>query len=211
MLKFKGFELNPFYENTYVLWDEVTKEGIIIDPGCYEAEEKLLLSDFISNERIIIKYLVNTHCHLDHIFGNSFILNKYKPEFLAGEHDIPLLRNAPAQGKMFGIELEEQIIPTGFLTEKKELILGEERIKCLFTPGHSPGEFSLFAESLNICFTGDVLFKQGIGRTDLWGGNYETLIRSIKEKLFTLPPETIILPGHGEPSTIRNESKIFDY
>ncbi|MHC1737013.1 MAG: MBL fold metallo-hydrolase [Ignavibacteriaceae bacterium] len=210
MLKFKRFELSVFYENTYILWDEVTKEGMIIDPGCYEDDEKLLLTDFISNEKIIVKYLVNTHCHLDHIFGNNFIINKYNPEFLAGEHDIPLLRNAPAQGKMFGIELEEQIIPSGFLSGDKDLILGESRIKCLFTPGHSPGEYSLYVESLNICFTGDVLFNQGIGRTDLWGGNYKTLMMSIKEKLFTLPAETIILPGHGDSSTIQAESKIIN-
>lgn len=211
MLKFIRFELNSFFENTYLLWDEVTKEGMIIDPGCYEIHEQTQLESFISGNKITIKYLINTHCHLDHIFGNNFVIHKYNPEFLVGEQDIPLLRNAPEQGRMFEIELEQQIIPSKFLDENQDLTLGDYRIKSLFTPGHSPGEYSLYVPSLKVCFTGDVLFKQGIGRTDLWGGNYNTLISSIREKLFTLPGDTIILPGHGDSSTIQAESKNINY
>jgi len=205
MLKYKIFEFSPFLENTYLLWDDQTGEGMIIDPGCYEDFEKTRLDNFISHEGITVKYLINTHCHLDHIFGNNYIIEKYKPRFLTGAEDIPLLRNAPGQGKMFGMELKEQILPIEFLNEESDLTLGEYKVKCLFTPGHSPGEYCLFVESLSICFTGDVLFNRGIGRTDLWGGNYDTLMMSIKEKLLTLPDSIIILPGHGEKSTIGDE------
>lgn len=211
MLKYHKFEFSPFAENTYLLWDDLTLEGMIIDPGCYYDLEQRELSGFIERFNIKVLFLINTHCHLDHIFGNNYLIKKYNPRHFAGKEDIPLLLNAPQQGSMFGVKLNEQTLPGEFLSEDIELELGGFKIQPLYTPGHSPGEFSLFVESLTACFTGDVLFKQGIGRTDLWGGNYTQLISSINKKLFVLPDETIILPGHGEKSTIGEEKINFKF
>jgi glyoxylase-like metal-dependent hydrolase (beta-lactamase superfamily II) len=207
MLKQSKFVFNSFSENTYILWDDESSESAIIDPGCYGDHEKSILSDFIQEKGLIPKYLINTHCHIDHVFGNSYLKTKYNPTFLAPEPDLFLLKNLKQQAMLFGIETEASPMPDDFITEDKNLSLGIEKGEFIFTPGHSPGEYSLYFADSGICVTGDVLFCEGIGRTDLWGGNYDELIRSIKEKLFKLPDKTIILPGHGDISSIGHEKK----
>jgi len=207
MINVKTFIFNPFYENTYLAWDEITKETIIIDPGCYGETEEAEIKAFIEVEKLKIKYLVNTHCHIDHVMGNNFIIKNYKPEFYLPENDLPLLKNIQKQGDMFGIKLNEPVLSDKFLSESLHLYLGETLIEFLFTPGHSPGEYCVLFREEKICFSGDVLFKESIGRTDLWGGNYDTLICSIENKLLTLDENTIIYPGHGESTTIQYESE----
>ncbi|RJP67331.1 MAG: MBL fold metallo-hydrolase [Ignavibacteriales bacterium] len=205
MIKIHRFVFNPFAENTYILWDDTTLEAAIIDPGCYEEFEKNLLKDFVASNKLTPKYLLNTHCHIDHIVGNAFIKKEFIVEFIAGEKDVFLLEIQLEHAYEFGFEMEESPQPDSFLSEDRILRLGEQEIKSLFTPGHSPGEFCLYCPDENICITGDVLFNEAIGRTDLWSGDYKNLIQSIQVKLFTLPDETKIYPGHGDESSIGYE------
>jgi len=207
MIKIETFVFNLFAVNTFVVWDEETKEAAVIDPGTSGLAEEELLDDYITKNNLKIKYLINTHCHIDHILGCKFVKEKYNPQFLVPEKDVQLFQNAQVQASAFGVEFKEPPKPDGFITEEEELQLGKTNIKFLFTPGHTPGEYCIYLEEEKICITGDVLFKEGIGRTDLWGGDYNRLIRSIETKLFTLPGDVTIYPGHGEPSTISHEIK----
>jgi len=196
-----------FSENTFVIWDDESKECAIVDPGCSDVNEENELADFISEKKLSVKYLINTHCHIDHILGCEFVKQKYNPVYYAPELDVPLIENAKMQAEMVGMDFSISILPDKYLTEEEELIIGKSKLKFLFTPGHTPGEFCIYIPEIKACITGDVLFYDSIGRTDLWGGNYDTLIKSINEKLLTLPDETVIFPGHGEQSTIGRERK----
>jgi len=205
MIKIETFVFNMFAVNTFVVWDEETKEAAVIDAGTSGLAEEELLDDYITKNDLKIKFLINTHCHIDHILGCSFVKEKYNPQFLVPEKDVPLFQNAHLQASAFGVDYKEPPKPDRFITEEEELLLGKTKIKFLFTPGHTPGEYCIYFEEDKICITGDVLFREGIGRTDLWGGDYNQLIRSIETKLFTLPGDVTIYPGHGEPSTISHE------
>lgn len=207
MVRVKVFVFNVFSENTIVLWDDETKEAAVIDPGTSADDEEKALADFISSENLNVKYLINTHCHIDHILGCKFIKEKYNSVYYAPEKDIPLLEHAQQQGQMFDIILEEPPKPEQLITETTELSLGNSILKFLFTPGHTPGEFCIYLQKEKICITGDVLFNESIGRTDLWGGDYNTLIDSIEKKLFQLPDDVVIYPGHGDSSTIGYEKQ----
>ena len=209
MIQIKIFTFNLFSENTIILWDDESLESAVIDPGCSNADEEKILADFIKSKNLKVKYLINTHCHIDHIFGCEFVKEKYNPEYLAPELDLPLIENASMQAGMLGIDFSISIRPDGFLSEDKKLRLRKFELEFLFTPGHTSGEFCIYIPSIKSCITGDVLFNESIGRTDLWGGDYDTLIQSIQEKLLTLPDETIIFPGHGQSSTIGKE-KIYN-
>lgn len=160
---------------------------------------------FVKSNNLNVKYLVNTHCHIDHILGNAFIKSNYNCEFYAPQLDIPLLEILPQQASMFGLSAPKSPLPQKYISEDLILSIGEIEFKFLFTPGHSPGEFCVYFQDNKICFSGDVLFKESIGRTDLWGGNYQTLIKSISEKLLIMPNEVRLLPGHGEETTIGYE------
>ncbi|MCZ7604293.1 MAG: MBL fold metallo-hydrolase [Melioribacteraceae bacterium] len=206
-LKLHKFVFSPFMENTYLVWDDANKETAIIDPGCYNEEERIKLENFIEKNELKVKYLVNTHCHIDHVFGNEFVKNKYNPLFIAPEEDKFLLDNTVEQAKMFAVEMSPSPQPDEFIYDGMSIAIGNIQNEFIFTPGHTPGEYSIYFPDDKICITGDVLFREGIGRTDLWGGNMETLLSSIKTRLFTLPDEVTIFPGHGEKSTIGHEKK----
>jgi hydroxyacylglutathione hydrolase len=207
MIEAAKFVFNPFSENTYILWDTNTFEAMIVDPGCSDSFEEDELSDFVSDKGLKIKYLVITHCHIDHILGINFIKNKYNPEYLAPEADIYLLEMAGEQGAAFGVQCDAPLMPDRFLSEHSNLELGSSEIFPLFTPGHSPGEHCIYLKNESILISGDVLFHGSIGRTDLWDGDYSTLINSIKNRLFTLPDDTIVYPGHGDATRIGIEKK----
>ena len=207
MIKVEKFVFSPFSENTYLIWDDVSKEAIIVDPGCSDEEEENILAEFISKKRLSITFLINTHCHIDHIFGCAFIKENYNPVFLAPEKDLPLLQNAVKQAEMFGVEIKTPPQPDQYLSEGLVLTLNQSEIKFIFTPGHTPGEFCLYLKNERILISGDVLFKESIGRTDLWGGNYDNLINSINTKLLTLPNDVKVYPGHGEETSIGDEKK----
>ena len=208
MLIYKKFVFNPFSENTFVLWDKTTFEALVIDPGCYSGEEESELERFLIQNKLNLKYILNTHCHLDHVFGNAFLKAKFNSaKLILAEEEVTLLKGADKQSEMFGLTFNTSPLPDEILTEQTEIFLGKMKVVPLFTPGHTFGEYSFLVETNNICFTGDVLFCESIGRTDLWGGNQAILIESIRGKLFNLPDETVILPGHGEETTISHEKK----
>jgi glyoxylase-like metal-dependent hydrolase (beta-lactamase superfamily II) len=205
MLVVKSFIFNMFAENTFVVWDEESKDSAVIDAGCSSRSEEEKLGQYISDNQIILKYLLTTHGHIDHVLGTKFIKEKYNPEYFAPEIDIPLLQRIELQAAAFGLEIEKPPLPEKYLSENIILSLGKSIISFLFTPGHTPGEYCVYFKKEAFCFTGDVLFKNSIGRTDLWGGDLKTLLNSIENKLFTLPDNVIIYPGHGESTKIGQE------
>ncbi|MFA3781847.1 MBL fold metallo-hydrolase [Melioribacteraceae bacterium 4301-Me] len=205
MIEIKKFVFNPFQENTYLIWDTNSKCTAVVDPGCSSPYEEQQIADFIKTNLLSIKFLINTHCHIDHILGNKFIKENYKCEFWAPDKDVFMLKLMEEHAKNFGMNLKESPQPDKLISEEIELNLDGTIGKFLFTPGHTPGEYCIYFPLESVCITGDVLFKEGIGRTDLWGGDYNLLINSIKTKLFTLPEDVKIYPGHGEPSTIGYE------
>ncbi len=204
-MKIEKLTFSPFQENTYVVWDEATNETIIIDPSCLSENEESKLELFITENNLDVKYLFNTHGHLDHIFGNAFVKEKFDPIHYAPEIDMPLFDRAVEQAEGFGLTMKPSPKPDKYFEESNQLFIGKTEIRLLFTPGHTPGEFCIYFPTENVCITGDVLFRESIGRTDLWQGNLDTLVNSIKTKLFTLPSETVIYPGHGESSSIQYE------
>ena len=204
-MQIKKFTFNPFMENTFVVWDENSHEASVVDPGMSDEVEEHELKSFIEENSLFIKYLINTHCHIDHVLGCRFVKENYNPVYYIPEKDLPLYNNADKQAEMFGIEMSKLPKIDKYLTEDGRIILGAESFSNLFTPGHTPGEFSLYFDESQFCITGDVLFREGIGRTDLYGGDYNTLIESIKTKLFSLPDDILIYPGHGDESTIGYE------
>ena len=207
MSSIKAFVFNPFMENTYLIWDRISMEGIIIDPGCSNEREENVLKQFINNNRIQVKYLFLTHTHIDHISGVNFVLKEFNPTYYYGKDGEPLITLAPEQGLMFGLDTELVSKTSNYFSEDLVLFLGKEKILFLHTPGHAPGEFCFYFENSKILISGDVLFNGSIGRTDLWGSNHSDLINAIKTKLFTLPEDVVVYPGHGEHTTIGFEKK----
>ncbi|HMM01685.1 MAG: MBL fold metallo-hydrolase [Prevotella sp.] len=204
----KIFEFNPISENTYVAYDE-TKECVIIDPGCFFPDEKALLLNFILDNDLVVKHLLNTHLHFDHIFGNNFIYEQFHLETEANKGDEFLLEQLPAQLQMFGFKNESAEIPriSKYLNENDVVTFGNQRFIVLEIPGHSPGSIIFYNQDAGCAFVGDVLFRGSVGRTDLAGGSHGQLIAGIKSKLLTLPKETVIYSGHGPLTTIGEEIK----
>ena len=207
MIKIKVFTFNLFAENTIILWEEESRDAAIVDPGNSNPEEDKMLSEFVILENLNIKYLINTHCHIDHILGCKFVKEKFNAVYYAPENDIPLLEHASQQAEMFDIKLDPIPNPDVLISEETELYIGSSKLNFLFTPGHTPGEVCIYLAKEKICITGDVLFNESIGRTDLWGGNYDQLIDSIQIKLLSLPDDVDIYPGHGSASTIGHEKQ----
>lgn len=204
----KTFEFNPISENTYIAYDE-TKECVIIDPGCFYPDEKNDLFNFITNNDLIVKHVLNTHLHFDHVFGLNFIEDQFHIKTEANKADEFLLENMPAQLQMFGFRNIDEKIPTvgHYLKENDVVTFGNQRMIVLEVPGHSPGSVVFYNQEAGCLFAGDVLFRGSIGRTDLAGGNYEQLIKGIKEKLLPLPGNTIVYSGHGPTTTIAFEKQ----
>lgn len=200
----KSFAFNPFQENTYIVFDE-TKECVIIDPGCYTEQERQILVHFIEANNLKPVRLLNTHCHLDHICGNHFVATKYHLKLEAHKAELPILAHAPKAAKMYGFPMENSPEIEVFIDENDSIKFGKSTFEILLTPGHSPGSICFYSKKNEVVIAGDVLFRQGIGRTDLPLGNYEDLINSITEKLFTLPKKTIVYSGHGPSTSIGYE------
>ncbi len=206
-MKIKSFTFNLFQENTYIIYD-TTKECIIIDPGCYSKDEQKLLKKFITNKNLKPIKIINTHCHIDHILGNKFIYEQWGIELYMHKKDITLLESSIDISKMYGLEnYEGSPYPKHFLEQGDVLTFGKSNFKILFTPGHSPGHICLYNEENNLLVAGDTIFQKSIGRTDLPGGDYDTLIHSITNQLLILPNETQIFSGHGPISNIGFEKK----
>lgn len=206
MLKIEVFTFNPFEENTYVLSD-TSGECIIVDPGCYSIEEKRELEGYITSQKLKPVRILLTHAHIDHILGINFLTGRYQIPIEMCKIETGLLKAAPEYGKMWGIACEPCPEPELFVEEGKDVHFGNTLLKTFFTPGHSPGSFSYYNEETKALISGDVLFKQSIGRTDLPGGDLETLMRSIKDKLFLLPNSVTVYSGHGPETTIGDEKE----
>jgi hydroxyacylglutathione hydrolase len=206
MLSVKSFEFSPIQENTYILYNEFN-DCIIIDPGCYFDEEKDKMVAFIEKNNLHPTMLLNTHCHLDHVFGNKFIAEKYKLTLQIHENEKQVLAFAPTSGLMYNIPFDNYEGSFILLKEGDIVKLGEDELNVLFTPGHSPGSISFYNEKDKFVISGDVLFRNSVGRSDLPGGNHEVLINSIKTKISSLPDDTIIYSGHGPQTTVGYEKR----
>jgi glyoxylase-like metal-dependent hydrolase (beta-lactamase superfamily II) len=206
MLHVKSFEFSPIQENTYILYNEFN-ECLIIDPGCYFDDEKEALSNFISQAGLKPVMLINTHCHLDHVFGNKYVAEKYGLTLHIHEGEKKVLDFAPASGLMYNMPFDNYAGDITFLNEGDVIKLGQDELRVLFTPGHSPASLSFYCEKDGFVISGDVLFCRSIGRTDLPGGDFDTLINSIRSQLFVLPAETKVYSGHGPATTIGDEKR----
>ncbi len=206
MLQVKAFENNPYQENTYILYDE-SGDCAIIDPGMYTSEEQNLVVRFIKDNDLKPVLLLNTHCHIDHVLGNKFVFEQYglKPQFHEGE--LPVLEAVIAYAPAMGFRYDPSPLPDVLLPETGSIGFGNTTLQLIFAPGHSPASLCFYDRESNILIGGDVLFRGSIGRTDLPGGNYDQLITSIEEKLFTLPDTCMVYPGHGPETIIGIEKK----
>ncbi len=206
MIQVKQLVLNPFQENTYILHDQ-TGEAVIIDPGCYSQSDVNEVKRYVDSTHLKVKYLILTHGHIDHILGIDFLRDIYKVKCLAHSDDLPLIETSPKHGIMFGISFEKAPKIDDFLNDGDKISFGSTIIEVIHTPGHSIGGVCFFIREEKILFSGDTLFNGSIGRTDLMGGNYETLIKSIIKRIFPLGDEVIVYPGHGDSTTIGHERK----
>ena len=206
MFQIKAFTFNPVQENTYLLYNEY-KECIIIDPGTYFDHEKEELKSFINLNKLVPKILLNTHCHLDHVFGNKFIAEEFKITLNTHPLEKSILEMAPASGLMFDLPFDNYQGEVKYLEEGDIVSLRDDQLGVIHAPGHSPGSICFYCAKQHFIIGGDVLFQNSIGRTDLPYGSHEDLIKNIKEKLFTLPDEVIVYSGHGPATTIGEEKR----
>jgi len=200
----KVFPNNPYQENTFVLYDD-SLECAIIDPGMYTAAEQNTVVNFISENKLKPVLLLNTHCHIDHVLGNKFVFDQYglKPQFNIGEQDI--LDAVPAYAPSMGFHYELSPQPEVYLPETGTISFGNTELELIFAPGHSPASLCFYNRKDNVLVGGDVLFRGSVGRSDLPGGNGALLLKNIEEKLFTLPDDCTVYPGHGPETTIGYE------
>ncbi len=204
MLHIKSFTFNPFQENTYVLYDE-KGDAALIDPGCFDLAERKELLDFVSDKKIRITQLLNTHCHIDHVLGNAWAKKTFGVPLLIHKEEEAVLKAVEVYAPNYGFTGYETSEADGFLSEGDEINVGSEVLQILFVPGHAPGHVVFYHKESQQCIAGDTLFQGSIGRTDLPGGNHDLLLSKIKSELFTLPEETVLYPGHGPETTIAFE------
>lgn len=206
MLKIKVFTFSPIQENTYLLYNE-KNECIIIDPGCYFAYEREELIAFINKNQLMPEMLLNTHCHLDHVFGNKFIAEKYNLTLQLHPKEEVVLLFAPTSGLMYEMPFDNYQGELIFLEEGQKIILAEDELEVIHTPGHSPGSICFYCKKQKFIIAGDVLFSGSIGRTDIPMADTQTLLSSIKQKLFVLQDDVIVYAGHGRETSIGAEKK----
>lgn len=205
-MKIKQIPNNPFQENTYIVYDEESLEAAIIDCGALFPQEEERIGCFVTENGLTIKYVLNTHMHLDHCFGNFWAAETYGVLPMGHSDDESLLARMGEQARMFGLPFEVKAQKLGeYLNDGDVLNLGNKEIRVIHTPGHSRGGLCFYIPSAGWLLSGDSLFEGSIGRTDLEGGSYATLIKSIQERLLTLPEETVVYPGHGPYTTIGDE------
>jgi len=206
MIHVEKFVFNPVEENTYLLWNE-KGHAIIIDPGCYFTAEQETLEKFLKERNLKPVQLINTHCHLDHVFGIKWVAKTYQLELFIHPMEEKVLEFAPATGAMLGLGYDVYKGVFHFLQDCNIINLDDDKLEVIFTPGHSPGSICFYCREQNFLIGGDVLFYESIGRTDLPGGNHQQLLNSIQKKLFVLTDETVVYPGHGSETTIGHEKK----
>ncbi len=197
---------NAFEENTYLIKDDITNKGIIVDPGCHSENEKQQLIRAIEEQSLDVVAILNTHCHVDHVFGNAFAKATFPEAPLCiHEGELIVLQTYPKFAAMYGLKAESSPKPDKYLQEGSTFSFGDTSLMIFFTPGHSPASVSFYCEEDQYIIGGDVLFYQGIGRTDLPGGSFDRLIKSINDHFLSLPDEVVVYSGHGQPTTIGHE------
>ena len=206
MLNIHYFTFNGFQENCYILHDK-TNECVIIDPGCYSVTEQSLLVSFIEQNNLKPVRLLNTHCHIDHILGNNFVAKKYNLGLEIHKEDLKTLLSTTKYGHLYGFNVDPSPTPSTYIDENTVIKFGNSELETRFTPGHAPGHIVFINHAHRFVISGDVLFLSSIGRTDLPGGDFDTLTRSIKNQLFTLDDDYVVYAGHGSSTIIGNEKK----
>jgi len=206
MITIQQFTFNPYQENTYVLSDE-SGECVIIDPGMYDGQEQNSFVKKIKEAGLKPVLLLNTHCHIDHVFGNKFVFDNWglKPQFHKGE--LFVLQSVPGYAPQMGLNYEMSPEPEVYLEETGTVTFGNSTLELIFAPGHAPAHLCFYAKEDGFLIGGDVLFRNSIGRTDLPGGNHQQLLNNIREKLFVLPADVVVYPGHGPSTTIGFEKQ----
>lgn len=205
-MKIARLIFNPLQENTYVVWDE-SLETVVIDAGNMSERENATLEQFLSERGLKPVYALNTHGHFDHMMGVEFLRSRYGAKFAVSSKDKFLVENATQSAELFGIR-------TGDMPEKIDVDLegmqsikfGQTELQIISTPGHTPGHVALYEPQSKVLFTGDTLFRESIGRTDLPGGDYSWIMNSILEKIIPLGDDVKVYPGHGETTDIGHES-----
>ena len=206
MIHVKVFTFNPVQENSYLLYND-HGHALIIDPGCYFTAEQETLQNFMAEKNLQPVKLLNTHCHLDHVFGNKWVHATYGLELHIHPDEEKVLAFAPQSGIKWGLPFDNYNSNLNFLNEGDIVKLDDDELEVLSTPGHSPGSICFYSKKQHFIIGGDVLFYESIGRTDLPGGNHETLLDSIRKKIFVLPDETVVYNGHGQPTTVGHEKR----
>jgi hydroxyacylglutathione hydrolase len=207
MTSVQKFTFNPFQENTYILFDE-TKECVIIDPGCYTKQEKEKLKSFIITNNLTVKNVISTHSHIDHVLGNNYVLNEFNIGLITYKDDLETLNRIPEYAPSYGFtDYEVSPQPVSFFDLEKGYSFGNSHLNIAFVPGHAPGHVVFISTDDKFIINGDCLFYGSIGRTDLPGGDHDTLINSIKNKLLTLPSDYKVYCGHGPETTIGFEKQ----
>lgn len=205
-MKISRFTMNPFGMNCYILWSAPGGECIVIDPGMMMTSENDMITSFIDSNNLTLKHILLTHCHVDHACAARWLATKYGVEVEAGEQEKMIAEQMPQQGARFGLKIDSTPLTIDHILSEGDVIdFAGEEIHVLETPGHSPGSRSFYCPKSSLVITGDVLFQSSIGRTDLPGGSFTVLMDSIKNKILTLPPDTLVVPGHGNTTTIADE------
>jgi hydroxyacylglutathione hydrolase len=196
------FVFNAFQENTYVVSDS-SKNCVIIDPGCYDSHERRELFDFITRHELKPLALLNTHGHIDHVMGNAAVVDHYQVPYYLHELDLPTMRAVAGYSHLYGFEgYVPSPEPTHLLEDGQELVFGDIRLRVIFGPGHAPGHVAFYSEEEKFVINGDILFRGSFGRTDLPGGDFNTLRHTIVHVMFKLPEDTVVYSGHGPETTI---------
>lgn len=207
-MKVSRFTFNMFGVNTYILWDDISREALIVDPGMINEKEQKEIKAFLDANNLNLKHLINTHMHIDHAFGISYMKENYNLKLECNLEDQFLAKRLNEQANMFGLPIPMSDLQIDKdLKDGEKIQLGDEHISILHVPGHSPGSVVLYAPQSNFIISGDVLFNTSIGRTDLPGGNYAQLINAINNKLMTFPDDVIVYPGHGPETSIGYEKQ----
>jgi hydroxyacylglutathione hydrolase len=208
MLQIKQFTFSQMAENTYVLYNE-NKQACIIDPGCYFSAEKVQLEGFITQMELKVEYLLLTHAHLDHVFGLKWAADTYGQKPYLHQNEIKVLERGPVMASMYGMPFPAYEGEINLIAAGDKITIGTDELNVIYAPGHSPGHVCYYCAAQGFVIGGDVLFQRSIGRTDLPGGNHETLLNSIRTQLFVLADDTVVHCGHG-PSTTVGEEKRFN-
>lgn len=206
MFTVKAFTFSPISENTYLLYNE-EREALLIDPGCYFETEREELQSFITTHNLQLRLLLNTHCHLDHVFGTKWVHDTYGLQLHIHAEEEKVLAFAPSSGLMWNLPFDCYNGPLRYFKAGDRFRLGQDELEVIEAPGHSPGHVCFYCAEQDFVIGGDVLFRESIGRTDLPGGDFQTLIRSIQTKLLVLPEHTVVYSGHGPATTIGHEKR----